>query len=91
MIAKDLFQLYEKVWLMPGRIPVTIIDEGTDQSGERYYTVACETAYFEQQQENPTDGFDWWCTTCDCSPDELMKKTDDQGDDTGKHETCLNG
>ena len=72
--AEKHFELYEEAWLMPGRVPVTIIDEGTDQNGEMYFTVACETEYFYQQQDNPTDGFSWWCTTYDCSPNELMKK-----------------
>ena len=66
---------------MPGKIPVTIIDEGIDGNGNHYFTVACDTEYFYQQQEKPTDGFDWWCTTYDCSPDELIKKAKDQDND----------
>lgn len=59
---------------MPGRIPVTIIDKGKIENGEKYFTVACETEYFYQQQDHPTDGFNWWCTTIDCPPAALMKK-----------------
>ena len=77
--AEYCFELYEEVWLMPGRIPVTIIDEGTGLNGEKYFTVACETEYFYQQEDNPTDGFHWWCTTVDCSPASLMKKTKEAG------------
>lgn len=79
--AKNQFEMYEEVWPMPGKVPVTIIDEATDANGERYYTVACETEYYYQQQKNPTDGFGWWCTTYDCSPEELMRKAEDQGND----------
>ena len=78
--ADNRFELYEKVWLMSGRIPVTIIDEITDLNGEKYFTVACETEYFHQQQDNPTDGFHWWCTTVECSPVSLKKKIRRQAD-----------
>ena len=74
--ADNHFELYEEVWLIPGRIPVTIIDEGKIENGEKYFTVACETEYFYQQQDNPTDGFNWWCTTIDCPPAALMKKAE---------------
>ena len=77
--------MYEEVWLMPGKIPVTIIDEGTGGDGEYILTVACDTDYFYQQQENPTDGFNWWCTTYDCSPGELMKKAEGQKNDENRY------
>lgn len=77
--------MYEEVWLLPGKIPVTIIDEGIGSNGEYFLTVACDTEYFYQQQENPTDGFDWWCTTYDCSPDKLMKKTEGQENDENRN------
>lgn len=77
--------MYEEAWLMPGKIPVTIIDEGIGRNGEYFLTVACDTEYFYQQQANPTDGFDWWCTTYDCSPDELIKKTEGHENDENRN------
>ena len=55
--AENHFELYEKVWLMPGKIPVTIIDEAINENGEWHFIVACELEYYYRQQDRPTDGF----------------------------------